>query len=366
MPHVHGAGWRGSIRHQGRVIRQGGFPTKAAAARWERQTLADLERGTWRSPDAGAMLFADWSRQWLASRQTLKPSAQVAEESICRVHLVPAFGRMRLDEIKPSTVAAFVGDLAQRRSGKTVSNVHAQLYVMLRDAVKDDLLLKNPCEGTRLPKTRRRLLATLTEQELERLIASVPEQWRGMVVLAACTGMRWGEVVGLRVKYVDLFGPSVRVEETLNEARGRFTRGTPKSPASHRLLKLPAAAVDVLAPLVVGKDGDELVFTSAGGGPVRHRNFDTRVWQPACERALLSEPRPTFHSLRHTHAALLIAANVPLAAIKDRLGHESITTTINVYGYLLPRVEAGIVDALDSVFGTGGPQVVPDSENRPV
>lgn len=366
MPHKHGDTWRGAIRVNGMPLRQGGFATKAAAARWERETRTDMERGTWRHPDAGDILFAAWVKMWLTTRATLKPSAQVAEESICRVHLVPAFGHLRLDAIKPSTVAAFVGAVSVGRANGTVRNIHAQLYVILRDAVRDDLLTKNACDGTRLPPHRRgKVLATLTEQELARLLAALPDQWRPLAQVAAMTGMRWGELVGLRVRYVDLFAPTIRVEETANEARGVLTYGTPKSQAGYRTIDLPAAAVDALAPLVVGKEGSDLVFTATEGGPVRHRNFDYRVWQPACRRAGVMSPRPTFHDLRHTHAALLIAANVPLSAIKVRFGHESISTTDDTYGYLLPRVSAGIVTALDAVFRSGDPTVIPQTTKHP-
>jgi integrase len=99
---------------------------------------------------------------------------------------------------------------------------------------------------------------------------------------------------------------------------------------------------------VAGKQSDEYVFTSRSGAPLRHQNFMTRVWQPALSRAELLGLR--IHDLRHTHTAWLISAGRPLPSIQRRLGHRSITTTIDRYGHLLPDVDAGDLIALDAAL----------------
>lgn len=364
MPHRHGKGWRGSVRVPGRVnpLRQGGFKTKAAAAQWERDTLVDHQRGTYRERGAGQMLFNDWAQEWLTTRGIGKRSAAVAEQSIVRTHLVPAFGTTVLDDLDALAVRKFVAELARYRAPKTVRNVHAVLFNVLQLAVQAGRLTVNPCAGTPLPKNRRRKPpAFLTEHEVEHLIAVTPDAWKPLTATLALTGLRWGEAVGLRVKRVDLLGGKLRVEESLNEAEGILTFDAPKSPAAIRTVTLSRRAVDVLLPLVAGRGGDELVFTSSTGLPVRHRNYYSRVWGPAVLAAGLTHKHPSPHDLRHTHASILIAAGVPLSAIKERLGHEDITTTDGLYGFLLPQVDQGVLAALDAAF-----PVSPEQHDEPL
>lgn len=357
MAHRHGKGWRGSVQVPGSLapLRKGGFPTKAAAERWERDTAVDLARGSWRDPHAGAVLFGDWADEWLKARGSIKRSSAIAERAIVETHLRPVFGRVRLDMIGPLAVGQFVTALLEAgKAPKTVRNVHAVLYAIMQAAVMErpPLIESNPCMGTRLPKNRRRKARSyLTEQQVEQIIAETPERWRPLVVLLATTGMRWGEAVGLKAKYVDLLGRRLRVEETLNEAAGELAWGTPKSEASVRTISLPARAVDVLLPLMAGRGGDDPVFTTSTGGLVRHRNFYSRCWVPTVRALGLVDPQPSIHDLRHAHAAMLVSRGVPMMAVKERLGHESIATTDKLYAFLAPSVDTQIIEALDGAFG---------------
>lgn len=330
------------------------LPTKTAAREWIRNTESDLARGTFRDPDAGAVTFAAWVKVWLATRGTLEPASQREEEGICTNHLIPAFGTRRLDDIGPVAIETLISGLVGRRAPKTIRNVHGVLHNIMGLAVREGLLAANPCIGTRLPKGKRiRPRAFLSEQQVSHLIATVDPYWQPLVRLLVGTGLRWSEAVGLKVRYVDLLGttPQLRVQETVDEDRGGvFTwKSYAKSDAGERTLGLGQDVVDVLAELTAGKAGDDLVFTEPNGLPIRHAAFNRR-WVKWCKTAGLSDPKPTIHDLRHTHAALLIARGVPLSAIKVRLGHESIDTTDRLYGYLLKRVEDDILKALDEAL----------------
>ena len=334
------------------------FPTRSAAERWLRNAETDLERGDFRDPNSGSDTFAAFARTWLATRGTLKPSSLIAEESIIRIHLIPRFGLLRLDQITPMKVSAFVSDLSGVRAPGTVRNVYMVLSGVMKDAVREQLIKSSPCPGTRLPRKKRvKPKAELNELQVGRLIAATAEYWQPLVTVLAGTGMRWGEATGLRVGCVDILGGKLQVVKVMNEAKGIITFGDPKTDASVRPIPLSAAVVDALIPLVSGRNASELVFTSVEGGPVRHRNFDYRVWQKACKKAGLLDPRPTPHDLRHYFAACLIMHNVPggLDTIKVLMGHESIKTTSDTYGYLMPRVTGGVLAALDSAAALGRP-----------
>jgi integrase len=114
-----------------------------------------------------------------------------------------------------------------------------------------------------------------------------------------------------------------------------------------RSISLPAQAVDAIAAALLGNTST-LVFVTEEGTPLRRHNFFARVWKPATEATGLAGFR--FHDLRHTHVALLIAAGVPMKAIQDRHGHESITTTIDRYGHLLPSVDEQLVAVLEETL----------------
>ncbi len=346
-------------------LRKGGFATKAAAELWERDTAVDMARGTYRDPDAGAVLFGTWVDRWTATREVGKESSGISEKSIVETHLRPAFGKARLDDIGPTAVRTLVSRLTTERAPKTVRNVHAVLYSIFDLALAEGLVTRNPCKGTPLPANRRKKArAFLTEQQVEQIIAETPERFRPFVILLATTGMRWGEAAGLKVRWVDLLNRTLRVEE--QHPAGRENPQTPKSEAGVRRIDLPARAVDVLLPLVAGKGPDELVFVGRDGARYHHANINTRVWVPVMERLGLDDPRPSMHDLRHSHAAILIAAGVPLSAIKERLGHESITTTDKLYGFLLPQVKHGVVEALDAVFGDPLTEpAVPEPSHQP-
>ena len=352
MAHRHGRGWRGSVQVVGSVapLRRGGFPTRAAAERWERDTAVDLARGSYRDPDAGAVTFAEWVKEWQATRGILEIRTRDEDDSIVRTHLLPAFGKARLDEIGPLAVRQFVAALAHRRAPKTVRNVHGVLHNVMALAVVAGRIDSNPCVGTKLPANeRRKTMACLTEQQLAHLFACTPDWWRPLVVTLAGTGLRWGEATGLTVEHVDLLVPEVRVRQTLNP-RATAYKPTPKTKAGRRHIGLPGAVVDVLLPLVAGKAGTDPVFTTEDGELVQHRRFNYGVWQPACRAAGITA---TPHDLRHSHAALLIANGVPMPAISQRLGHASIKTTFDTYGYLLPRVERDLLAGLDRALGAG-------------
>lgn len=354
MPHRHGSGWRGSVKVLGQTapLRKGGFPTRAAAVQWERDTATDLARGNYRDPEAGSLTFGEWVKEWQATRGVLEVRTRDEDDSIVRTHLLPAFESERLDQIGPLVVRQFVSSLASRRAPKTVRNVHGVLHNIMSLAVVAGKIGSNPCQGTKLPANeRRKVMACLTEQQLVHLVSCTPEWWRPLVVTLAGTGLRWGEATGLTVEHVDLMVPEVRVRQTLNPTATRY-KPTPKTKAGRRHVGLPQTVVDVLLPLVAGKGGGEAVFTTPDGALVKHRTFNYGVWQPACKAAGIAA---TPHDLRHTHAALLIAANVPMPAISARLGHASIKTTFDTYGYLLPRVETELLKGLDRALSPAAP-----------
>jgi integrase len=320
------------------------FTTKTAAKSFLSEVGADIARGQWIDPRGGQMLFADWERAWSMAR-VVRESTKVTDEGRIRTHLLPEFGERRLKDITPISVRSWVARLCQYRAPKTVRHCHALLSTMLGDAITEGLLLTNPCRGTRMPAPSASIARFLTPAEIEALVAATPEHYRPVVVVAVSTGLRWGELAGLRPEYVDVSRRQLRVVETLSEVRGTMTMGPPKTPRSARRVSLPAQAIDALTTAMAVRD-QEYVFVTETGFPMRRHNFGRRVFKPALVRAGI-DSRTRFHDLRHTHVALLIAAGVPVKAVQERLGHTSIVTTMDRYGHLLESVDEAVLAGLE-------------------
>ena len=252
-------------------------------------------------------------------------------------------------------VRAFVAELAGRRAPATVRHVHALLSLMLTDAVEERLLLTNPCRRTGLPKIAHTPRTVLSPEQISRLAAAIDPHYRCLVLTAAGTGLRWGELAGLGPASVDLLHRRLFVDRTLVDIHGQVSFGDPKTRGSRRSASLPGSLLGPLSEQLSSCRWD-LVSASPNGDPLRRSNFYHRISKPAVRTAEL-DPQPRFHDLRHSHVALLIAAGVPVKAIQERLGHASIVMTMDRYGHLLHTVDAELLTAIDDglagAFTTG-------------
>ena len=288
------------------------------------------------------------------------------------------------------TVETFTGDddrdwiNARRRAGasaKTISNYHGLLAAIFKDAVGKDLITRNPCEGVRLPKSESDAdieddKTFLTEEEFATLRAAMHPDSKHLLTVAVGTGLRWGELTALRVEDVVLSAraPHILVRRAWKRNgtgefavpdEGRFYLGSPKTRESRRRVSLAAPVVAALCETVARRPHDDLVFPSPEGMRLDQGNWYGSRWQPAVRaargRGLRHAPR--FHDLRHTHAAWLISAGVPLPVIQKRLGHKSIKITVDVYGGLL--VQTNEVADLAIARALSGRRIEAASEERP-
>jgi integrase len=191
-------------------------------------------------------------------------------------------------------------------------------------------------------------MVVLTPPEIRRLLDAADEPVRMLILCAVLTGMRRGELLGLRWEDVDLEGHRIFVRSAL--WRGKFV--TPKSRRSRRTIDLAPTLRATLARLSSRFQGG-LVFCNADGSPIDPDNFARRDWARVLRRAELRRIR--FHDLRHTYASLLIAQGAHPKYIQAQLGHASIQTTLDRYGHLMPDAHAAEARKLDClVFGENG------------
>lgn len=335
-----------------------GFATKTAAKTVLVQMQSDALRGEALVPRGDEMTLGAWIDLWWPTYKiTLKRTAQVSADGILRRYIRPMLGHVRLGELIPIVVQQWVADLLEGRrpdsrrklAPKTIRNAHGLLHKVLGEACAQRMIRWNPCERTGLPGRVHHEMKFLAGPEADRIVAALPEYWRPLILLILATGLRWGEAVGLRVRDVDVLEGWLRVRKATYELAdtAEIIDEEPKTAASRRTVTFTKDIAQMLIPLVANKGDDDRVFTALRGGVVRQRRF-YEVWQKARIEAGLEGLR--IHDLRHTHAAWLISAKVPLTAVQRRLGHQSIAVTSDLYGHLLPEVHEEILAVVERVM----------------
>jgi len=238
-------------------------------------------------------------------------------------------------------------------TAKTVANKHGYLAGALNAAVERGHIKSNPCEHVRLPQAHREDMVFLEPAEYQILRAEIPEHWIPLVDFLVTSGARWSEATALRPRDVDKAKGTVRISRAWKKKEGGgYEVGPTKTKKSVRTVNVPP---QVIAQLDMS---NEYLFTNSGrgrrneDGVVRNASFAPNVWHPAVARAQDNglEKRPRIHDLRHTCASWLIEAGRPLPAIQAQLGHESIVTTVSVYGHLDRSSGQGNADVLSEML----------------
>lgn len=323
----------------------------ASGNRWPRGWVKGHGWEDEAGPDT--VTFRQFAQRTIAARGKADPRTQADYLAQLERHVYPVIGDRPIERITRFDVA----EVAQRmtaagRAPKTVANVHALMSSVLRDAVTDELIRRNPAVGALpvLPGVKTEEMVFLTPQEVALVIGHIPSGApRDLARTLYGTGARWSEATALqRCDYDVLERKAVDIRRAWKRRGGRFELGSPKTRRSRRSVSISAELVDLSIPYLVGEPTG-FVFTTENGYPVRHSNYYNRIWLPAVARAQADglDKRPGLHSLRHSHASMLIAAGVSLVAIQRRLGHESIQTTIDRYGHLMPDHAVEINVAVD-------------------
>ncbi len=344
------------------------FQRKIDADRFANLVETDMARGEWLDPDLAKETFGDWASRWLLTTSGRAPKTRERYESTLRRHLLPRFENTPVSRITHPAVLGLLADLdSSGASLHTARNVRAVLRLVLELARRSGAIRVNPVDGATLPMPPATEMVFLTADQIATLASEIADPpsagGRGvagtypgyglLVQFAGFTGLRAGEIVGLRTSAIDTMRGRVHVLASATEAYGRIHIGPPKT-RQRRSVPIPKSLVDELAQHLAGKGESDFVFTSSQGDMLRYSNFYRRRFKPAVSRA--SVPAGTrFHDLRHSCAALLIAEGAHPKAIMDWLGHSSIQVTLGTYGHLFPNLEASLVDALDEVYRSAQP-----------
>lgn len=347
------------------------FSKRAEAERWLRNQQVSVDRGSHIDPSNTERRFSHIVDAWRATWLELEPKTKAGYESILNKHVLPRWKDARIGAVSTEAIQDWINELAAKRSPKTVRNVYGVMRSALNVAAERHYIAVNPCEAVRLPKrAKAKEMLFLGATEVSAVAEAITARYRVLVYTAAYTGLRAGELGALRRRDIDLLHGTMHVHSALKDISTTSENipdkdkglifGDTKTGKS-RTLGLPSFLVAMLTEHLESVDGgaDALVFKSLNGTPLRHDNFYKRHFKPAVRAALPAEKHGLrFHDLRHTCAAMLIAAGAHPKAIQDHLGHRDIQTTFNVYGHLLPQAQQALAAALDTAYegsaDTGG------------
>lgn len=305
---------------------------------------------------------AQFLTQWLeTTKPTIRLSTFVRYEEYVRLHTLPELGKVKLARLTPQHLQKLYAlKLAGGLSPMTVRHLHAIMHRALGQALRWGMVAVNVAEAVDPPRTKRQEIKTLTPEEARMLIgASQGTRFEGLYMLAISTGLRQGEMLGLRWKDVDLEAGSVQVVGSLQRSHHGLAISEPKTASSRRKVILTDAAKNVLRQhrirqmeerLKAGPlwEDNGLVFPNEMGKPMDAGNLLRRYFSPLLKKAGLAHIR--FHDLRHSAATILLSQGINPKVIQEMLGHSSITLTLDTYSHVLPTMQREATAAMDAVL----------------
>jgi integrase len=354
-------------------------------------TRDKVRSGSFVDLDRGQILLADWYAKWKPTRR-IAANTQERAESVWANHVEPHFGSWPLASIGNLDVEEWIAKLATRVGPATIEQAFQMVDRMLTAAKRDRRIAYNPCDGVKLPKGQPKHpddLMPPTYDQLSLIRAAMPEHYSAFLIVAEETGLRWGELVGLRRCWVNLDDDSIQVRETVIQVRGNPQRKAyPKSAAGCRTVPLSARAARALRDHLAahpakatrtapgsGMHPEELVFRSPQAGRkvkgrayhgVMDRSNFWRLWNKATDETGVVrrvpnpvtdriERWPHFHDVRHAFASRLHELGIPEADAQRILGHERGARVTWLYTHASADSVASVRSALD---GSGLRRVV--------
>lgn len=344
--------WEARYRDAKGEMHARSFDTKTAARRWAADMESDIRRGDWIDPRLARTTFGDWAAEYLGTIVHLRSVTRGDYEGALRAHLLPAFGHRPVSHIEQVDVRRFFAEKqAAGLAPKSLQKIRLVLRQVLEVARGSGAIRTNPCDGIKLPRAIQAEPIFLSAEEVEQLARATRPPYDILVRLAVATGLRPSELCGLRVGRLNLLQGTLEAAEAVTVVRGAIEIGPTKSYA-RRTVGVPRSVSDELGVHLAGhRDRDTFVFTAPMGGPLRRDHLYKRIFKPAVLAAGL-DPRLRVHDLRHTCASLLIQLGAHPKAIQERLGHSSITVTMDVYGHLFPSIAEALTERLDEVLCT--------------
>jgi integrase len=339
--------------------------TKREAQIESARLISAVQGGTYLEPSKTTL--AQFFDRWLDHMGSqISPKSHARYSELARKNIAPLLGSILLTKLRPAAISSAYSkaltdgrrDGAGGLSPQTVTHMHRVLKQALGQAVKWELLTRNPADAVDPPRTNRGMMNTYDlDQTAELIEAMRPTRMLVPTLLAVLCGMRRGEVAALRWKTVDLASGQLAILESAEQVGSKVRYKTPKS-GKGRTLALSASLIEELRAhrlrqaeelLKVGVrlSDDTFVVAQADGSPLQP---DTLTQDWVRKLADTSLPRIRFHDLRHAHATHMLANGVHPKVASERLGHSKIGITLDLYSHVLPGMEADAAERVDAAL----------------
>ena len=310
---------------------------------------------------------------WL--QDTAKPNLRlrtyIRYRELMDLHVLPTLGNVKLQKLSPQQLQKLYNKkLEEGYAPQTVKHIHRVLHRALRDALRWNLVARNVCDAVDAPRVPKQEMKALSGEQAQHFLAvAKDDQLEALYVLALTTGMREGELLGLKWEDVDFERKKVQVRRTISRIPHQgFQVAEPKTQKSQRNIHLTNLALESLlrhrvrqseARLSAGPLWNEQgwIFCNAVGNPIEVTNMIKRSFRPLLVKA--GVPQITFHCLRHSTASLLLSLGIHPKIVQELLGHSQITLTLDTYSHVLPSLQGEALDRLGALLTTAdGPVAV--------
>lgn len=362
--------------HKGKVPRKGHGKGKRWQARYDgpdgqertslHRTLTEAERevvkqesakmdGSWVDPKAGTVTVEGYALDVWLPAQNINSRTEIEYRGVLTRYLIPEWGPRQIRSIRPSEAGAWQQLLLSKYelSGSTPNTVARRIRSVFKLATIDRVITVSPFAGIKAPTL---VESTVDPPDINEVLALVDaayhRRWGAMIDLTAMTGLRSGELRGLRAEHIDADRQVLRVEQQMVYERGRGLYWDDlKTGAGRRVLPLTAEAIALLAeymsqfPPAPGGAFPGLIFTMPEGGAIRESTLDWAL-KNTCRKAGL-RPRH-WHELRHHYASVLIGGGENPKVVQKRLGHKDVLTTLRIYSHLWAEAEEQTRSVLDT------------------
>jgi integrase len=335
--------------------------TKKDAQKYLNAVLRELDLGTFVEPSAQSL--SQYLEHWLQAAARPRVSTRTADgyEALLRRYVLPTLGLKKLSDIKALDIQAiYAGMLERELSARIVRHTHSALHNALKQAVKWGMLARNPAEWVELPKVPRVERRVLSPEEAIRFLEVAVTAPRGLIfTFALLSGMRPEEYLAVQWRDLDFTRGTITVQRALVRHKGTWSFDEPKTARSRRTIPLQSSLLQQLRQhkreqaaerLKAGSlwEAHDLIFCSEIGTPHSIPNLTYRYFCPLLQQAEL--PQIRLYDLRHSHATLLLFAEEHPKIVSERLGHSTITLTLDTYSHVLPNMQKCATERLETLL----------------
>jgi integrase len=366
--------WRAQILLNGKRI-SFGAKTKTECQVWLRKMQEQLDRGY--DYEGSRTSLEEYLQEWLQTcKISLRPKTAAQYELIARKHIVPYLGQLSLKDIHPARVESLYSELILAGKGvRTVRLAHSVLHSALERAVRHGLLMRNPATGAALPHKNQTEMLVLDESQVTQfLVAAHQSQFEALYHLAVVTGMRQGELFGLKWGDLHWNSGTLDILRQVQGVRGQGWNFTePKTRSGRRSILLGEGVLQALRlhrdrqQLQKATAGErwkelDLIFPSSVGTPMDASNLRLDFYKVLDHAGL---PKIRFHDLRHTAASLMLNHNIPVIVVSKILGHSKPSITLDIYGHLYHEMQGEAARMMDGLVTPIRVELSESKQNAP-